>query len=252
MPLVLAAGSMLDHSPTTMIDAAAAAGFDGVGLRISNPAAASHSVGDVAAVRRHAHDSGIAVHDVEVVRIGTDHEAGALVERAAEIGAASLLVVSDASDRADTVAGVAALVELARPLGVEVALEYMAWTDPTGPLDAVTVARQTGCRVVVDVLHHVRVGATVDDLRAVVESGTLGWLQICDAQLQPPADLIHEARHRRLAPGDGGLPLAELLSCISPHVTVSVEVQNDALAKVEPHDRAAMLHTATRAVLDGH
>ena len=77
---------------------------------------------------------------------------------------------------------------------------------------------------------------------AVVESGTLGWVQICDALLEPPADLIHEARHQRLAPGSGELPLAELLACLDADVTISVEVQNDALLGVPPIDRARLLH----------
>ena len=60
---------------------------------------------------------------------------------------------------------------------------------------------ETGCQVVVDVLHHVRVGATADDLRSVVESGTLGWVQVCDAAAAHPTDLIHEARRLLQVPG---------------------------------------------------
>lgn len=58
---------------------------------------------------------------------------------------------------------------------LEIALEYTAWTTPADPARAVAMALVTGARVVVDVLHHVRVGAGVDELRAVVESGLLGW-----------------------------------------------------------------------------
>jgi sugar phosphate isomerase/epimerase len=246
---VLAAGSMLDQTPTTLIDAAAAAGFDAVGFRLSSPDTAAHAVGDPSAVRRHAARRSIAVHDAEVHRIGSGDDPRALVDRTAAVGAGFLLVVSDTSVRSDTIAGVAALVELARPHGVEIALEYMAWTDPAGPLDAVAIARETGCRVVVDLLHHVRVGADVADLRAVVESGTLGWLQVCDAPATCSDDLVHEARHRRLVPGDGALPLAELLACVGSEVTISVEVQSDDLLAVDAVERARLLHDATRSLL---
>ena len=252
MPLVLAAGSMLDQTPSAMIDAAADAGFDAVGLRLSSPPSAAHAVSDPSAVRRHAERRSIPVHDAEVYRIGSDDDPRPLVERTAAVGAGFLLVVSDASIRSDTIAGVTALVELARPHGIEIALEYMAWTDPAGPLDAVAIAESTGCRVVVDLLHHVRVGANADDLRAVVESGTLGWVQVCDAAATSSDDLVHEARHRRLLPGAGALPLAELLACVGSEVTISVEVQSDALLTVEANERARLLHDATRSMLAAH
>ncbi len=240
---------MLDQTPTALIDAAAAAGFDGVGLRISNPDTAAHCVTDARAVRRHASARGISIHDVEVYRIGSDDEPGPLVERASAVGAAALLVVSDAPVRTDTVAGLAALVEMANRHCIRVALEYMAWTDPSGPLDAVAIAKETGCQVVVDVLHHVRVGADAADLRAVAESGTLGWVQVCDAAAAGSDDLVDEARHRRLVPGAGALPLTELLRCVGPDVTISVEVQSDELLTLGATERARLLHDATRSLL---
>ena len=240
---------MLDQTPIAMIDAAAAAGFDAVGLRLSSPPGAAHAVGDPSAVRRHAAGRSIAVHDAEVYRIGSDEDPAPLVERTVAVGARFLLVVSDTPIRSDTIAGVSALVNLARTAGVEIALEYMAWTDPSGPLDAVAIAQDTGCRVVVDLLHHVRVGADAADLRAVVDSGTLGWVQVCDGAAAHTGDLVHEARHQRLVPGTGALPLTELLASVGPEVTISVEVQNDALLAVDAHERARLLHDATRSVL---
>lgn len=250
MPLILAAGSMLDQTPTTMIDAAAAAGFDGVGLRISNPPTAAHVVTDPSAVRRYAEGRAITIHDAEVYRIGSGDDPTPLVEGTAAVGASALLVVSDTMTRADTIAGIAELVGLADPLGIRVAIEYMAWTDPSRPLDAVAIALETGCQVVVDLLHHVRVGADAADLLAVVESGTLGWVQVCDAPAAVPDDLVDEARHGRLAPGAGALPLAELLACFDADVTISVEVQNDSLLAIDPTERAQLLFDAARSVLD--
>ena len=239
---------MLDQTPVALINAAATAGFDGVGLRISNPVTDVHSVTDPSAVQRHALDRGVSIHDVEVHRIGSG-DPGPLVERAAAVGATAVLVVSDTRHRSDTIAGVAALVTLANRYSIKVGLEYMAWTDPSGPLDAVAIAMETGCQVVVDVLHHVRVGATADDLRSVVESGTLGWVQVCDAAAAHPTDLIHEARHQRLVPGAGALPLADLLAEVGSEVTISVEVQSDSLLAVGAMERALLLHDATRSLL---
>jgi sugar phosphate isomerase/epimerase len=126
----------------------------------------------------------------------------------------------------------------------------MAWTTPSSPAAAVAMAAATGARVVVDLLHHVRVGAGADEFAAVVTSGRLGWVQLADAPATTPSDLVDEARHGRLPPGEGGLPLAALLAAIPDGVAASVEVQSDALvASLAPVERARRLADAARAVL---
>ena len=89
VPLVLAAGSMLDQSAAAMIEAAAAAGFDGVGLRVSSPATEPHGIDDVGSIRQLAARRGVAIHDAEVYRIGSPESPHAVVERAAAVGAAT-------------------------------------------------------------------------------------------------------------------------------------------------------------------
>lgn len=249
--LVLAAGSMLDQPVDAILEAAAAAGFDGVGLRLS----AEHRVADPGALRTRAASLGMTVFDAEVHRIGTDTPGPApLVEAAAAAGAEALLVVSDLPDRAATVDRLADLSARCRRAGLRLGLEYMAWTTPAEPLDAIAIAEAVGCELLVDVLHHVRVGAGVAELDAVVESGRLGWVQLCDAPLAPPdgpfpAAWIHEARHARCPPGAGELPLAALVARLPPDVDVSVEVQSDELAAVPPLERARLLHDSSRSIL---
>jgi sugar phosphate isomerase/epimerase len=130
----------------------------------------------------------------------------------------------------------------------------MAWTAPSGPLDAIEVANDTGCELVVDLLHHLRVGAGTAELEAIVACGRLGWVQVCDAPAAAPVGrdaLIHEARHGRLLPGTGELDLAPLLACLPTGTVISIEVQSDALLGVPPFERARMLHDSTQRVL-GH
>jgi len=246
MPLALAAGCALDVDAATLVRAAATAEFDAVGLRASGP----HAVADPAELQALAADVGVAIHDVEVHRIGTDADPTELFETAAALGAAAVLVVSDLADLAATTAEVERLTQRCERLGLVLGLEYMAWTTPANAADALTVARRTGCRLVVDVLHHHRTGATAAALREIVDAGALGWLQLCDAPAAAPGDVLHEARHDRLPPGDGQLPLAALLDALPDDVMVSVEVQSDRLAG--NHDalaRAQLLHArATRAL----
>ena len=101
-----------------------------------------------------------------------------------------------------------------------------------------------------DVLHHVRTGGGPNELREIVDAGLLGWVQLCDAPLGAPADLLHEARHDRLMPGHGALPLSELLAEIAIDVTISVEVQSDYLANtMAPLVLAQALVDATKQIL---
>jgi sugar phosphate isomerase/epimerase len=65
--LILAAGSMLDQPATTLIDAAAAAGFNGVDLRLSG----EHGGAPLAELRQHAERAGLAIFGAEVYRIST-------------------------------------------------------------------------------------------------------------------------------------------------------------------------------------
>lgn len=243
---------MLDQPATTLIDTAAAAGFDGVDLRLSG----EHGGTRLDDLRQHAERAGIAVFGVEVYRISTDaSNPGPLLDAAAAIGAETVLVVSDHPDRTTTVTALAALARDCTARGLRLGLEYMAWTTPSTANDAIDVANEVGCELLVDVLHHVRVGAGVDELDAIVESGHLGWVQICDAPLARPRgsgheSLIHEARHGRSLPGHGELPLRELVARLPTDVTISVEVQSEPLLSVAPIERAQMLHDAARSVLD--
>jgi sugar phosphate isomerase/epimerase len=246
--LTLAAGSLLDASPVELLDAAAGAGFQGIGLRLSHDHAVDRAgAGDVA---RRAAELGLVVHDVEVHRITAERpDPGQLLELAAAVGARHLLVVSDVPDVRLTAAEVARAVRLGEGLGVRVAVEYMAWTNPGHPAGALRLAEATGCGIVVDLLHHVRVGAGPEDLAALVAAGAVAWVQVCDAPLAAPADLLREARHHRRLPGEGELPLAELLAVVPADVTWSVEVQSDALAaELDPLARARCLADATRGL----
>ncbi len=248
MTLVLAAGSILDHPPGVLLAAAAAAGFDGVGLRVSG----EHDVADAAGLRSRAAALGLAVHDVEVHRIsGQPLDPRPLVERAAALGASCVLAVSDSADLGPSIRQFAEFAAVCADHGVVPALEYMAWTTPSTPAGAIEVAHATGCRVVLDVLHHVRVGGTLDDVDAIVGAGVLGWAQLCDAPRHVPSDtgLIDEARHHRLPPGAGELPLEAIVARLPPGTTWSVEVQADDLLGVAPGPRARLLHSAAMSVL---
>ncbi|CAN5516405.1 hypothetical protein BH23ACT3_BH23ACT3_10440 [soil metagenome] len=252
--LALAAGSVLDVPALEVVRIAAGAGFGSVGLRASGPHALEAR--DRRQVRRFADGLGVAIHDLEVHRIGVgadgaETEPGPLLRSAADLGASFVLAVSDLADAETTRDALAAVVARAHEMGQRIGLEYMAWTTPSTPVAAIEMAAATGAWLVVDLLHHHRVGAGVDELDAIVTSGRLGWVQLSDGPREAPTDLVYEARHARLPPGEGELPLAALLERIPDHVTVSVEVQSDEMVRRRPPaDRARDLAAAARSTLE--
>lgn len=250
--LTMAAGSFLDLSAAELLRVCATVdGLRGFGLRLTGEHHLDPdqwaALGAMAAARR------LEIFDVEVLRIGSElgpyiSSVEELIEAAAILRARHVLVVADIKDRDLLRRELAHVVSIAAEHGIVVGLEYMAWTTPSFVDEARSLAEATGCRLVVDLLHHTRIGATAADLARIVADGSLGWVQICDAG--PPTDqLIHEARHRRRAPGQGVLPLAGLLAVVPPTTSFSIEVQSDELRSVEPVERARLLTLCADAVL---
>lgn len=250
-PLYLAAGCALDAEPVALVDAAARAGFDGLGLRLSHDHALDQR--GIERLGARLREAGVRLHDVEVHRLGpASPDPAPLVDAAAALGASFVLVVSDLADDDETLTRLGEFSATCRAGGVTAALEYMAWTTPHASAAAVAMARDVDCVVVVDVLHHHRLGESPEALADVVSSGRLGWVQLCDAGPEVPDGidaLVHEARHGRLPPGHGDLPLADLLQAVPPGTPVSVEVQSDTLGQRSVDERAELLFQAATATL---
>lgn len=251
----LAAGTVLDAPPADVLAAAAAAGYDAAGLRLDP---ARHTVAEARQLRRQAEELGLRLLDLEVLRLGPDRSLDdhrRLLDLAEALGAHHLLTVSQHHDRAATVDDLGRLLDAARGARTRVALEFMRFTEVATLGDAVAVLDAVGADhavVLVDALHLQRGGESPDALDAV-PAGRLGYLQLCDAPAAAPGDvaaLADEARHRRLSPGDGQLPLTALLDHAPAGLPVSVEVQSDRLtAELAPEARARLLLAATRRVL---
>ena len=241
----LAAGTVLDAPPAAVLTAAAQAGFDAAGLRID---AASTTAAEGAALRRQAADLGLRLLDLEVVRLRPDRSFDhhlRLLELAHVLGARFLLTVSEHRSHPETVADLARLAAAAHGADTRIALEFMRFTEVrtlSAALSTVDEAGADDAVVLVDALHLHRGG---EGPEALVGVDRIGYLQICDAPAEAPDDLADEARHRRLVPGAGELPLGYLLAHAPAGLPLSVEVQSDDLAaRYAPAERAARLHTA--------
>ena len=80
------------------------------------------------------------------------------------------------------------------------------------------------------------------------------YAQICDASAMMPApddapSLIREARTGRLLPGDGALPLAELVAALPVGVPLAIEAPCRATAELPALERARRAHRALSNLL---
>ncbi|HEX8373808.1 MAG TPA: sugar phosphate isomerase/epimerase, partial [Geminicoccaceae bacterium] len=183
-------------------------------------------------MRRRLGDEGVRVFDIEFVTVGEGFAArdlAAVLESAGELGALRLSVCGDDPDRSRLVASFAELCDLAAGFGVGVDLECMAWRRVASLPDAVRVVLDAGRPnggVLVDALHLSRTGGSPGDLRDI-PPGLIRSAQLCDAPAGMPGStdaIIQEARSGRLPPGEGALPLRELLAELPDGAALSVEV----------------------------
>lgn len=239
-PLGIAHFSCIDVPPVDFVRLAGEIGYAAVGLRL-HPAfqgAPFYTLrpgsAEMRSVKVALRQAGIAVYDIEFVVIDEAFSASELLpvlESAGELGARRLSVCGDDPDKGRFATNLTALAELAAEFGMGVDLEIMPWRRIGTLAAAVDAAEATGranVGVLIDALHLSRSGAVPADLRSV-SKGLIQSVQLCDAVAERPngdAALVAEARGGRLLPGEGDLPLRELLTVTPSNATLSVEVPN--------------------------
>ncbi|MFN0161308.1 MAG: sugar phosphate isomerase/epimerase family protein [Burkholderiales bacterium] len=239
--LTLGPLTALSLSPARLLDAAAAAGFDAVGLRLAPgaPGGIAWPLMDDAALLRETRAAmratGLTILDLEMIRIGPQFDVTAhagLLAVGAELGAVHVLVAIDDHDCARATAHFSQVCEAARSHGLTADLEFMPWTEAPDLATALRIvegAAQPNGGVLIDALHVARAGVTLDALRAVPRN-LLHYAQLCDGPLEAPATvegLIHAARHERLLPGEGRLPLRELLDALPADIPLCAELPHE-------------------------
>jgi sugar phosphate isomerase/epimerase len=261
-PLSLAHLSEIDVPPLELVAAAARGGFSSVGLRtapavLGGVAYPLRTASEQAALRRLIAETGVSVLYIELISLGAatradDHKP--MLDVGAAIGATRLAVAGDSSDFALVADRMAAICDLAAPLGIAVDLEFMPYRGVATLADAVEVVRRAGrpnAHVLLDALHFFRSTSSLA-LLAGLDPTLIGTFQICDApRAAPPhAELVVEARTRRLLPGQGELPLWPLIDALPAAVPLGVEVPlYSQRSDLDPASRLAMLVAATRQFL---
>lgn len=107
---------------------------------------------------------------------------------------------------------------------------------------------ERNCTVLLDTWHLARSGGTVDDIGAL-EPGAIGAFQLSDRKAPPP-QTAYVPMTGRLLPGEGELPLADILAAAfanSPGLTAEVEVFSEELAGLSVDAAAARTAAAIEA-----
>lgn len=202
-------------------------------------------------------DTGLEVLSVTVLMI----EEGTTVsdclpafELAQRFGAKNMLAMGWDPDESRLTSTLATLCEAARPYDVTLCIEFAKYTAVRDIRAAGRLIRASGApnaRIMLDALHLARSGGGVADVQAT-DPSLLSYLQICDARVdEPPIDRLRwEAQNDRLLPGDGVLPLSDILRSLAPDAAVSVETPVLALQDLPASERVRRGVETTRAVIE--
>lgn len=264
-PLSLAHLTVLDASPPMLIDLADASGCAFVGLRLVPvttaeqpwPLATDKALRDETKARLSA--TGVGVLDVELVKLTPDFDAAAfeaILDVAADLGARRVLTQVHDHNLARAAANFWNLCEQAKARDLTCDIEFLTWT---GIRDIKTASafiagvNHSHAGLCIDTLHFARSGCTPAEIDNI-PAHWLNFVQICDAPAAAPSTqdgLIEAAREGRLWPGEGGLPLVDILSRLSPQTPLALEIPNRELARLlSPEARVRGAMAATLRVLE--
>jgi sugar phosphate isomerase/epimerase len=268
--LVLCAGTLLRASFREKLEAACAGGFAAITLWPHDYQRARAEGSSDAELRRMLADHGLVVADLDPLltwlpgeeELAARSSAGAASESdfyriADAVGGTSLNLAqafgrsADPGAAAEALAGVA---ERAAGHGLRVTLEFLPWSgipDAGAAWEIVRRAGHPGAAVMVDTWHHFRGSCDHAQIRAI-PGERLGSIQLNDAPAKAADDLVQESVEGRLLPGDGDIPLVEILRAVratGTRVPVGVEVFSAELDRLPPVEVGRRAAAAARRVL---
>ncbi|MEZ4330545.1 MAG: TIM barrel protein [Myxococcota bacterium] len=284
--LVLCAGTLPYGIPfRERVEAAAAAGFSAITLWGPDHARARREGLSDRAMRRLLDDAGLGVGELDSVWTWAPGTAGtavpddenpdgyfsvgedAIFRLADAVGARSITASPwapksapharrTASDRAlERVAeGYAGLCDRAARHGLLVQLEFLPWTlvpDLAMASEIVRRADRPNGGVVIDTWHLIRTTRDPEALRTLPGDRIIA-LQLADAPAAAEPDLEAATLHARVLPGEGELPLVQLLRMLrslEAPAPIGVEVFSDALHRLGAREAARRAAEATRTLI---
>ena len=175
-------------------------------------------------------------------------------EMAAEIGAPVVIACASGGtgDPAQAAEDFRAIADIGAKYGVCMALEFIGvfeqYHDIRSGLELVRAADHPNAKLLIDVFHAFRGGATVDDFK-LPRGSEIGLVHINDV---PAGDIMQMNDSHRVLPGEGVLPLAQVLENLEQggyEGALSVEVFSEALWALPLEEIAARAKAAMDKVM---
>ncbi|HKQ67095.1 MAG TPA: sugar phosphate isomerase/epimerase [Methylomirabilota bacterium] len=264
--IALSPPTLPDTAPIEYVEAAAAAGYDGVGLRLAaSPLFPFHPIVGNAPLIRELKlilaSSGLSVLDILTFYLQphTDVDAFApALELGAELGARYALVAGDDADWARLRGRMGRFCDLAAQFGMAAALEFAVIRPLATLSQALRLLSELGRKngvICLDPLNFVRGGGSAALLRGL-EPRLFPYAQISDGVLEPgEPDLSKLGRmspNQRRMPGDGTLPLRHILDALPAGLPLSVEIPMPPTVKLPAREWARATAESTRRFLEGY
>jgi sugar phosphate isomerase/epimerase len=197
----------------------------------------------------------ISLGDGFLVVPGADmHTFAADLDALAELGVPRINVVSLDPDLGRTFDQFTILTELAAQRNIQTVVEPVPGLTVRDLPTALAAREHVGrpdFRLLIDTMHLVRSGSGASDV-AAIRPDHIGYAQLNDTTLRPRMDnYMEEAMFERMVPGEGELPLREIVSALPPDIVIELEVprRSLALAGVSPIDRLRPCVEAARRLL---
>jgi sugar phosphate isomerase/epimerase len=180
--------------------------------------------------------------------------AAATLDVMSELGALRVNVFSFEPDLARTMDQIAIFAGLSVERGLRATVEFVPGLVIGDLPTAMAVLDHVGAtlQLSLDCMHLCRSDGTAEDV-AKLDPQRIGYAQLCDVPLAPQvADYGDEATNHRLPPGEGELPLADILRALPRDVPIGLEIPMLTAAQqgVGPYERLAPCVRAARALLD--
>ncbi len=250
--------------PIEYVEAAAAAGYAAVGLRLArSPLFPFYPVVGNAPLIRELKlvlaSSGMTVLDILTFYLQptTDFDAFApALELGAELGARYALVAGDDAEWARLRDSTGRFCDMAAQFGISAALEFAVIRPLATLSQALRLLSELGRKngvICLDPLNFVRGGGSAAFLRGL-EPRLFPYAQISDGVLAPgEPDLSKLGRmspNERRMPGDGSVPLRQILDALPAGLPLSVEIPMPKSVKLPAREWARATAESTRRFLD--
>lgn len=229
------------------VSVAAETGYQHVGLRLLGTHGAPDMFDNEPALREAENrlkDTGITVFDSEIFWLNAEtdiHAYAQLWDTMQRFNSRHLLVLARDPDLSRVFENFSRLCEITRPYGIMPSFEFCKVTTVETidmAVDIVNRSGQPNARVLVDALHLSRSGGTPADV-ARTDPALFEYAQLCDAPAEIPSrERMLEEPGDRLMPGEGGLPLVDLVRALPPTIPIAIEAPVKALQHLSPHERA--------------